>query len=246
MQRLFPQGNGEKEHANMKKSLSVLIAAALLVLLMAPALAVNIRGVNPGDTLYVIGNAKLNVRQGASPTAKIIYRLPVNSPVIALDEYANGYLRVEFKFKGKFANGYVSVDYLDTHEPSHINTDGAIAIDDPQPNPTAKPAAEGELVSHMDFRYFKLIGKDKLMIIAAKPSRPGGWVNLRWVPSFDSEIICKMMLNEEMTVIAEGKTWYQVMNAQGYVGFIYKQYTTVVYYGDDRGDGVGAQQEPLG
>lgn len=229
----------------MKKIASLLIAAALLALLTVPALAVNIRGINPGDTLYVIGNAKLNVRAGASPTAKILFRLPVDTPVIALNEYANGYLRVDFLYKGNFTSGYVSVDYLSTVVPAHINTDGAIAIDDLQPTPTAKPASEGELVSHMDFSYFKLIGKDKIKIIAAQPTRPGGWVNLRWAPSFDAAVICKMTLNAEMTVIAEGKNWYQAMNAQGYVGFIYKQYTTVVYYGDYHGDGaVGTPQNP--
>lgn len=224
----------------MKKTLAVLVAVMLLTLLCVPALAISIRGINPGDTLYVIGNAKLNVREKASPTAKIQFRLPVNSPVIALDDYANGYLYVEFKYNGKFAHGYVSVDYLDAAVPARINNDGAIKVNsDPTPKPTAKPTGEGELVSHMDFSHFKLIEPGKTMIIAARPTRPGGWVNLRWAPSLDAEVIAKMVLNEEMTVIAEGKNWYQVMNAEGYVGFINKQYTTVVYYGDYQGDGVG-------
>lgn len=45
-------------------------------------------------------------------------------------------------------------------------------------------------------------------------------------------MIAKEYAGEEMRVIAEGKTWYQVQNEEGWIGFIYKKFTTPVYEGD--------------
>ncbi len=225
----------------MKKILAILVTAVLLLSMALPVLAeVNVKGINPGDTLYVIGDAKLNVREKSNSSAKILYRLPVNSPVTVLDQYANGYLLVEFKFQGKFADGYVSTKYLSTKVPARINNEGAILVDAETPAEPAKKD-EGEKVSDMNFSYFKLIANGMKLIVAAKPSRAGGWVNLRWAPSTEAQIISKVVLNEQLTVIAEGKNWYQVQNADGYVGFIKKEFTAVVYYGiDNMGDGLGA------
>ena len=73
---------------------------------------------------------------------------------------------------------------------------------------------------------------DKLFIVTAKPQRPGGSSNFRWLPSANGALICRVYEGDELTVIAEGKDWYQCMNAEGYVGFIAKNYTSVVYFGD--------------
>ena len=225
----------------MKKAVCLLSVIVLLTLTCVPALAISIRGVNPGMTLYVkTTGGTLNVRETPNPKAAVHYKLPNHTPVVAYDNYSDGFLLVEFKVNGKFATGYVSLDYLSAEKPSKVNNNGAIVVG----GSTAKPEPKTEtLVSKLDFASFKLIDPNWMLIIAAKPSRPGGFVNFRWAPCTDAALIQKMYKGMEMKVIAEGKKWYQVQNEEGYIGFISKEFTEVVYYGPvpvDDGDGVGA------
>ncbi len=213
----------------MKRIVCFLLTIVMLTAMTGAALAaVNSGMISVGDVLYVITTGgTLNVRADASGNAKVTYKLPNHAPVHALDTGRNGFLWVEFKFNGRFANGYVSMDFLTYTVPSKINENGATKVGDPTPAPA--PSA-GELVANMNFSNFKLVQPGMARVIASKPNRPGGWVNLRWVPSMDSAIIAKMPKDAIMTVIAEGKTWYQVMNQDGYVGFISKQFTYVVEF----------------
>ena len=208
------------------------IIALVCALILMMAVAAPIASADTWKTAYVKTNSGigLNAREAPSTDSRIITTIPYGAEV-TITGYTNNKSWASIRYQGGNA-GYVSTRYLVSSKPGPYKPT-------PTPKPTAKPTGEGELVSHMDFSHFKLIEPGKTMIIAARPTRPGGWVNLRWAPSLDAEVIAKMVLNEEMTVIAEGKNWYQVMNAEGYVGFINKQYTAVVYYGDYQGDGVG-------
>lgn len=201
----------------MKKIVCALIAAMLLILAVAPAMAISIRGVNPGDKLYVntANGGRLNVRASASAKAKVMYKIDYGTKVTAGDSYDNGYLYVTVK--GHSEGGWVDIRYLSASKPG--------------PKPTSQPAPQTEeTVASLNFRSYKLV--DKETIIAAKPSRPSGFVNLRWVPSTQAAVICRMADGEQMKVIAEGNAWYQVQCDDGHVGFIYKKFTTVVFVGD--------------
>ncbi len=225
----------------MKKALCAMSVLVLLTIACVPALAISIRGVNSGMTLYVnTKNASLNVHATPSQKGKITYTLPKNCPVIAQDEYSDGFLLVEFKYNGRFDTGWVSIDYLTATVPSKINNEGAkkVGSKTSAPKPTQTPQS-GELVSQLNFKSYTLVAEGMKLIIASKPSRVGGWVNLRWAPSTNAAIIDKMYADELMEVITEGKDWYQVKNDAGYVGFISKQFTYVVEYSPiDIGDGV--------
>lgn len=214
----------------MKKFISLLALIMMLAVLCVPALADSIKPIQNGDTLYVLTTGgTLNVREKANAKAKVTYKLPNHSPVTVLDNKINdGYLWVEFKFKGKYANGYVSMDYLNINKPGKVNNEGATKVGgDPDPDP--KPQT-GDLVKNLSFTSYKLVEPGWEKIIAAKPSRAGGWVNLRWVPSTDAAVIAKMYKGMQMKVIAEGKNWYQVEAEDGHVGFIAKEYTFVISY----------------
>lgn len=226
----------------MKKILCVMLAVMTLTLCIAPALAINIRGVNPGDTLYVkTSGGTLNLRAEPYAKADKLAKIPYGHSVVALDKYENGYLYVSYNSGKKHYEGWVDIKYLDASKPQPKPTSK------PDPKPTAKPDPEKETVASLNFRSYKLIPEGTTYIVASKPNRSGGFVNLRWVPSMDSAIIERMYAGEQMIVISEGSKWLQVQCADGYVGFIMKNFVTTVYYGDtetweaSQGDGVGAE-----
>jgi len=231
----------------MKKLISLLALVVLLAAVCAPAMADGMKQIENGDTLYVkTTGGTLNVREQASAKSKVTYKLPNNSPVIVVNsKITNNFIFVEFKYQGRFANGYVSMDYMTVNKPGKVNNDGATKVGDPTPRPTSKPDPKpetGDLVKNLSFSSYKLVDPGWEKIIAAKPNRTGGWVNLRWAPSMDAAVIEKMYKGMEMKVIAEGKSWYQVQAIDGYVGFISKEYTYVVsYLPIDVGYGVAEQ-----
>lgn len=225
----------------MKKILCVVLAVMTLTLCIAPALAINIRGVNPGDTLYVkTSGGNLSLRAKPSAQADKLARIPYGHSVVALDGYENGFLKVSYNDGKKHYEGWVDIKYLDAAKPAPKPTGK------PDPKPTAKPDPKKETVASLDFRSYKLVPEGITYIVVAKPSRAGGFVNLRWVPSMDAAVIERMYAGEMMTVISEGNKWMQVMCADGYVGFISKDFVTTVYYGDtetwnaSQGDGAEA------
>ena len=62
-------------------------------------------------------------------------------------------------------------------------------------------------------------------MVTVRPSRASGWVNLRWAPSKQTEVMATYKANEKLLVIQELKNWYQVEDQDtGNVGFISKQF----------------------
>ncbi len=63
-------------------------------------------------------------------------------------------------------------------------------------------------------------------VIAARPVRTSGFVNLRFAPSEYAAIAAICYYGHELTVLAVTDGWYQVQDpATGYVGYMMKQYT---------------------
>ena len=61
--------------------------------------------------------------------------------------------------------------------------------------------------------------------ITVRPTRASGWVYMRWLPSRNAAQAATYGANQQLTVLAELKDWYQVQDpATGRVGFIYKSY----------------------
>ena len=70
-----------------------------------------------------------------------------------------------------------------------------------------------------------------------RPSKPNGYVNFRWAPSYDCSVIMRCYAGYALTVIAQDGSWAQVSDPQtGYVGFMNRSFLTTV--GD--GTSVGA------
>ena len=63
-------------------------------------------------------------------------------------------------------------------------------------------------------------------VIIVRPSRSSGWVNMRWAPSKDVEVLSTYRSGAKLTVIAESQSWYQVADPDTEAtGFIMKAYT---------------------
>jgi len=63
--------------------------------------------------------------------------------------------------------------------------------------------------------------------VLVRPTRVSGWVNLRWAPSQDTEVIATYNSGDQLNVICELKNWYQVEDPEtGVVGFIMKNYVS--------------------
>ena len=74
-----------------------------------------------------------------------------------------------------------------------------------------------------NFSSFKLLGNNTYDVIV-NPSKTGGFVNLRWTASKAGAVVKKLAADTELTVLAEGKYWLQVMdNESGFVGFVDKK-----------------------
>ena len=68
-----------------------------------------------------------------------------------------------------------------------------------------------------------------------RPSKPNGYVNFRWAPSYDCSVIMRCYAWYALTVIAQDGSWAQVSDPQtGYVGFMNRSFLTTV------GDGTSA------
>ena len=61
------------------------------------------------------------------------------------------------------------------------------------------------------------------------------YLSLRWAPSLNSKLIRRCFNGTQLTVIAQNKDWYQVMDDEtGFAGFILRKYM------DPVDDAVGA------
>ena len=76
-------------------------------------------------------------------------------------------------------------------------------------------------------REFRAARKVNAYTVISRPVRASGWVNLRWAPSLEAEVIATCPQGKELTVIAELRTWYQVQDpVTGMVGFISRSYVS--------------------
>lgn len=193
----------------MKKVISLVLAAMLLVVFMAAAVAES-----QGTTMYVkTGDGDvLRVRSSMSTRDKsnIIGYLKYGQKVVIYGQ-KDGWAMIDYGNR----TAYVMYRFLVKTQPG--------PFDPSNPGTTA------------DTRAFSTVAQLNTLTTTAKavtpytvvvrPTRASGWVYLRWFPSRASKEIEIFNGYHEVTVIAELKDWYQVSDpATGAVGYIYKSY----------------------
>jgi len=89
---------------------------------------------------------------------------------------------------------------------------------------SSAPAAQADPTEEINAE-FRSAKKVEPFAITVRPSRASGWVNMRWAPSKQAEVMATYKANEKLLVIKETANWYQVEDQDtGDVGFISKQY----------------------
>lgn len=197
----------------MNKRLLAKLLILLLLCLSLPGMAL----ANPAS-MYVksSGGGRVNLRSKPTTSGKnIITSIAHGSVVDVLSYTGNGsWAHVQYSHSGKLYTGYMSTRYLSVQRPeafSHNSKGNTSSSSEPQmPN----------------FSNFELVDPYEVIV---RPSKPNGFVNFRWAPSYDCRVIMRCYANYPLTVIAQDKSWVQVSDpATGYVGFMYRKFVTPV------------------
>ena len=214
----------------MTRRLLALTLALALILCAIPALA-------QSAVMYVYTeNGKgLNVRRSPIVSNNIIGLAPYGSTVLVLRFMDNGWACIQWN---QYGEAYVQSRFLQWDDPRASVTPTPV----PTPVPTAVPARQTAVpysyttpqtytdtlaVLNAEFRTARIVAPFTVLV---RPSRASGWVNMRWAPSKDTEVLATYRSGAQLTVIAETQSWYQVADPNTEAtGFIMKTYVTRQY-----------------
>ena len=204
----------------MKKRLIALLTVLVLAAALIPAAVAEDDSVPDSAGYYYVytENGKgLNVRD--TPAGDIVGSLKYGTRIYCYyRDGGNGWALIDYKYnKPGYGYGtyacFISSRYLRKSKPEPRNTEKASA---------AAGTTDVATEINAEFRSAKKVIP---FAVTVRPSRAGGWVNMRWAPSKSAEILATYKANEKLLVIKELKDWYQVEDQDtGDVGFISKQY----------------------
>ena len=205
----------------MKKRVFTLITAMIMALLMVFTVAAA-EDDTPSDSagyyyVYTENGKGLNVR--ATPGGEVVGSLKYGTKIYCYyRDGGNGWALIDYTYnmpgvgKGTYAC-FISSRYLRKSKPP-AKPEGTT------PSPATPTDATTEI--NAEFRSAKKVDP---FAVTVRPSRASGWVNLRWAPSKQAEVMATYKANEKLLVIQDLKNWYQVEDQDtGDVGFISKQY----------------------
>lgn len=221
-----------------RKLLAAVLALALILSVVSSSFAWSIgTAVNSDGTVYpvdptvmtmyvVTDNGKgLNVRSDPFVSDyNILGVAPYGSRIDVLRFLDNGWAAVRWSY---YNEAYVQSRFLQWYVPYVTNP--------PTPQPTQVPTAAPYYPSYADtipglnaeFRTMRAVTP---FTIAVRPVRSSGWVNMRWAPGKDMEVVRIYYNNDRLTVLAEGANWYQVEDPNTHaVGYMMKSYTVRLY-----------------
>ena len=211
----------------LKKVFALLLALAMLWMMAVPVVAEEEALDNTAGYYYVYTeNGKgLNVRATAGGT--IVGSLKYGSRVYCYyKDGGTGWALIDFAYDmpgygyGTYAC-YVSTRFLQKSKPPARPTSSSTA------NTPAKPAATAEDGVEALNKEYRSAKKVEPFAVTVRPTRVSGWVNLRWGPSKETEIMATYKANDTLLVIQELDNWYQVEDQDtGDVGFVNKQFVS--------------------
>ena len=180
--------------------------------------------------VYTDNGQGLNVRSTPYVGDNIIGLAPYGTKMSVIRFLDNGWACVKWTQIGE---AYVQSRFLQWFDPAPL-----VPVT-PTPRPTAVPTVAPTAVPYYpvytdtmaelnkEFRSARFI---QHFVVSVRPARASGWVNMRWAPSKDAEVLSTYRSGSLLTVIAETDSWYQVMDQNTQVtGFMMKTYTTRVY-----------------
>ena len=208
----------------MKKRLIALLTVLVLAAVLIPAaVAEDDTAMDSAGYYYVYTeNGKgLNVR--ATPGGEVVGSLKYGTRIYCYyRDGGNGWALIDYKYNmpgvgyGTYAC-FISSRYLRKSKPEAKPSGSSSSS-------SAASAGTTDVATEINTE-FKSAKKVIPFSVTVRPSRAGGWVNMRWAPSKSAEILATYKANEKLLVIRELKNWYQVEDQDtGDVGFISKQY----------------------
>ena len=203
-----------------KRFFLMILAMVMTAMAVIPAALANDgtgAGNDPGYWYVYTENGKsLNVR--ATPRGEVVgvlkygARIHVDSFVdenwaLILFNYDNGY------GKGDYA-AFVNRRFLTKKKPEARKSSAF--------GQAAASPADALTAMNEEFRSARNVEPYK---VSVRPTRVSGWVNMRWAPSKDAELIATYRANDELLVIKELNGWLQVEDQDtGNVGFVSRQF----------------------
>lgn len=205
----------------MTKRVLTALMAAVLLCTMLPAMAL----ANTGSMYVQTSNGgSVHLRKDPiAPANNVLTEVPYGAVVDILGyESDRNWAHVAYTSGGRTWDGYMMTRYL--------------VVQKPAAKPGSKTSTDNTSTTPQmpNFKNFKLVQPYEVVV---RPSKPNGYVNFRWAPSYDCSVIMRCYAGYALTVIAQDGSWAQVSDPQtGYVGFMNRSFLTTV--GD--GTSVGA------
>lgn len=179
----------------MKKLKVALFLILLMTMLSSAALA---------DTMYVnrADQKSINLYNGNN---EVICSIPYRAAVETHSRSRIDDERMEVGYNGHW--GWVYSRYLSSTQPPKSSGSSS----------NKNASAETNVFSGMK--------SVKHYMVFVRPSTPTNYVNLRWAPSMDAKVRTTRYNGDMLRVIAENKTWAQVMDdVTGECGFMLKSF----------------------
>ena len=192
-----------------KRILTILAAAvlALCVLIPAASLAQTVMYV------YTANGKTLNVRSEPVVGNNLVTELPFGSEVYVDYHLGNGWTAL-FWTGSQYYHVYVQTRFLVSTKPVKPVTPTPASVGD-----TASTVAELNAI----FKTYRQVRNPYLVLV--RPTRASGWVNVRFAPTKQSELLGQYHTNDQLLVIAEMTNWYQVEDPNtGAVGYVSDKY----------------------
>ena len=181
-----------------RKGLSLLLVAVLLAALLTPVAA-------SAKTMYVYtkNGGELNMRESANPSSQVLVKIPFGAAVEVTSSLEDP-TWTPCVYNG--FSGFVMTKFLQKNKP------------DKKPDPQRDPTD----VDLMNSIFKDMAVKDGTVVVSL--AKPTGYGALRWAPAKSARMIDKLPEGTELSVLAKGTHWYQVMSPDGRVGFIYDSF----------------------
>lgn len=206
-----------------KRILVLALTILMLTALAIPALAITAEeAAETGGKMYITTQSSDTVSMRSSPGAKYdsVFKVPYGSQVYVYESIVNGadekWYRIHYYDQnGKCFNGYMNERYLTYDQPKDREDKKQSDKDNSSDNTV--------VVDTSMFKGFNKVGET----CTVKPSKSGGYVNMRWAPSMSMPVITRYYDGAELYVLAENRTWCQVYDEEtGVCGFMYKSMTS--------------------
>ena len=197
-----------------KKIMTLVVALVMMIGMAIPAVS------HAWYYMYVYteNGKSLNARSEPRTGDNVLWTIPYGEQVAVDYNLGNGWTAL--MAAGAYETVYVQTRFLVSEKPAKKTTPKQNTNTETNRNPSTNASTAAELN-----KIFKTYKKVTPYTVTVRPVRASGWVNLRFAPSKETEVMATYRANDQLTVIAELSDWLQVEDSwTGMVGYMSKQF----------------------